>query len=512
MTYHNNKSVRVVSLLLLIAMPALLACLLPRLLFGAKIVEYMPVWSDEIEYWVEAKTVLGQGLFKPAYFGVGKISSAAELMPFMGTHGPAYPALAAAFACVFGWKTYTGVLLNITALTVALLTYVRLIRPGLRGTLMVLAITALSWPLVLYLNVTMQESINQAVGILLAAIFYRLLSDKQPAPFLALTGVVILISIFSLLRPTWCLLLFPLFLSQRAFSLRSITISIVLALGLATTLTTAYFSLVSPYPYSFPNNLIADAQATPGGPWAAIVTIYHGFTAHAIYNGLALLLPGPTTSLMEILIRYQILALCALLLFYSIQSARSGFRDIRLWSTAFPAICLVSIVLLQVLLYDINDWRDFRIFSPFLIMSLMFLVACGRYRIVMTVILSSIVFSPAFIHQYKIFNEGRYATDPTRYELFEKEITSRLSSHKSKEPWCNNILVGTENLNNYLMSLPPGFVFNFTMNWYDIPYRPRYVLINPEIILLVHDYVKLKALASTSFGTLYLNLDSPCPE
>ena len=69
--------------------------------------------------------------------------------------------------------------------------------------------TLLFWPILVYLPTSSQETLNQAIGFGLAAIFFQIFSQKAIKPFFKVLFVFCLF-VAALVRLSWALWFFPL--------------------------------------------------------------------------------------------------------------------------------------------------------------------------------------------------------------------------------------------------------------------------------------------------------------
>lgn len=135
----------------------------------------MPKWNDEAAYYVLIKTWLSTGMPKGywgfegghAILGTGSAWSPAILFPY------------AVFGEMFGWGYGSVAIANVAFLCIANALVLILCRPDSRGILYLLLVEILSSHIWLYLNTIMSEVLRYALGMILAAMLYRLLFMEE---------------------------------------------------------------------------------------------------------------------------------------------------------------------------------------------------------------------------------------------------------------------------------------------------------------------------------------------
>jgi hypothetical protein len=171
---------------------------------GATLADSAPIYggsSDELHYWQQIDAFKAAG-FGSGYFVVNERTAPAQWSHF-GPHGPAFPVLYGTLARTFGWQPATGPVFNLGCLLVGGITWLCLVRPGLRQLAAAALLGLTFWPLLLYVPATLQESFHCAVAFVLAGLAHRKLSggDARDGPFIAAAAAA------SLVRVTWSLTL-----------------------------------------------------------------------------------------------------------------------------------------------------------------------------------------------------------------------------------------------------------------------------------------------------------------
>ena len=135
----------------------------------------MPKWNDEAAYYELIKTWLSTGMPEGywgfegghAIVGTGSAWSPAILLPY------------AVFGEMFGWGYGSVAIANVVFLCIANALVLILCRPERRGILYLIFVEILSGHILLYLNTIMSEILRYALGMILAAMLYRLLFMEE---------------------------------------------------------------------------------------------------------------------------------------------------------------------------------------------------------------------------------------------------------------------------------------------------------------------------------------------
>lgn len=135
----------------------------------------MPKWNDEAAYYALIKTWLSTGMPEGywgfegghAILGTGSAWSPAILLPY------------AVFGEMFGWGYSSVAIANVVFLCIANALLLILCRPGRKGILYLALAEVFSSHILLYLNTIMSEVLRYALGMVLAAMLYRLLFMEE---------------------------------------------------------------------------------------------------------------------------------------------------------------------------------------------------------------------------------------------------------------------------------------------------------------------------------------------
>ena len=185
---------------LVVAAPALVTCLLVARLFDATLVDYFPLVSDEIAYQRQIAAFVEAG-FNGGYFTAYERPAPFAFAHF-SVHGPAFPVLYGLVGRIVGWHLYSGPIFNLTVLALATAIFLAMSRLSRRQILVAGAVILTSWWVLLMASITMQESLNQAVMIVIAGFAARLMHLETRHHGRLLVGALAILAIASVLRPT----------------------------------------------------------------------------------------------------------------------------------------------------------------------------------------------------------------------------------------------------------------------------------------------------------------------
>lgn len=481
-----------------ILVPAAVSLLLPALLMGSRLDAYTPAWSDEVVYWHSALTFSQVG-FDGGYYTHAEQPAPAAFSHF-DTHGPWFPMLLGGIARLAGWYPQSVPFLNLLLLTAALALFVRLTRPDARQLLFTGLLMLVFWPVLLYAPSSMQESLHQSAGIVLAALFCIQLAQGENTPRRVLAAALALIALAALRLP---LLAYG---SGRARQVR------LLLAGAGFVAAFLLFQwLGAPYPYNFTTRLLPILAASPAEGLSIWLRQFIG-------NLRWLTLGEP----LEIALRFQVILLVVALLVGRASASRALVRA-RRWlfgSSRLPAgeagfhlVNLGLLLALNLALYDIFAWRDYWVLAPHLLLSALLLIAFRRLRLAGLLIATGALLLPAFVTTYRDLHRVHFTADRAEIAAFASAIEAHVRYRPgAPSVWCNTIL--TDNLPPLLLGVPPGIGFSVdaTLALVSLPPRSRYLLLKPENAARAAEAAPLRRLENLPERSLYLNETAECDE
>jgi hypothetical protein len=371
-----------------------------------------------------------------------------------------------------GWHQSSGIFFNMFCIVFGALFFLWNTRSSLSQLLLTGLLLFTCWPLLLYIPTSMQESLHHGLALTMAALFWKLYQEENRTHATIIATVTIL-TIASLLRATWAILFIPLLFlvipGKRAV-LRFMTF--MTGLFLLALFLYLFTLFAAPYPDNFVNRFLTLFKLNP-----ANATAY--FLSHAATN-LGTLFSLSQGYPLERLQHYQVVVVLA----GSITTLIAGRRNNFLTHQSFMHVTnLAFISVLVILLYDTNDWRDYRVVAPHLLFSTALLLASRSYRLPLFLIISSILFVTVFFGTYRFFHKEHFAASPAPSRVFAMLYAPHLRYQTTASPWANSLLTGMENVQPFIMELPGGIGINAVTDWKRLAYpiRSSYILAPPLI-------------------------------
>jgi hypothetical protein len=362
---------------LIVAGPLLIATLLLAALCGGGLWDCAPVWHDETWYFNEMAVYESKG-WDGGYTISHEMPARAPWNRF-GTHGPFGPMVYGLFARFTGMHLATIPIFNAILLVLGSLFWVACCRLDARRSWMAALVAVTFWPLILYIPTSMHEGMHFSIAFVLAALSVLLIRNRDNRWLLAL--LLVAVAAAAQIRVTWALAAVPaLWIALRPRNKWQIGLFAAGSLGFVGALFLEAVVLVSPYP-NFMKTVLEGAVESP------IKTCWLIFV-HSLKGIEHYLAPNHDT-VIEIVFRYQTIMLFGVVVYQlrrhylrrmsQDESTADGGGQAELESTVYTfalwsLICIVGFVLV---LYDVRDWRDYRVIAPHLLLTLLVLVSCG---------------------------------------------------------------------------------------------------------------------------------------
>ena len=344
------------------------------LVIGQNAFTAYPVWTDELDYWRNLFSWLHVGL-PLGYNGLG------EYPPMIGTlsvHGLTPLILYGGWVKLFGLTHYSIVMYNALWVSLGALTFCLLVKPKATTTLWIMGFFMIFVPVLLYATTSMTESFNYAMFLFYAAFLFHSEKTKCKWTRVLCWAVVIWACLY---RITYFVLFLPLLIPANSdrLSLKMLwkaLLAVVLsvaAYGISTAVT-------APYPSGF---LYHWVRAESFGIFTQM------FLSHAKGNVLDYFVRA-TNSPMEDALR---ILYCAAMLWTFVASflrltkeegaVRVKFGVRREWALSFLLLFIPFALVLMI--YETNDWSDFRTLAPFLwgVTVLLFLWGKRKFALLM---------------------------------------------------------------------------------------------------------------------------------
>ncbi|MEU7748864.1 hypothetical protein [Nonomuraea sp. NPDC049158] len=467
--------------------PALVTAFLVRYYFNVGLLGFTPSWSDEIDYWHQVATFRAVG-FAGGFYGVDEAQAKLSFLHF-GSHGPAFPMLMAGISAVAGWRPFSGPLINMGLMAAAIFGYLALSRAGWVRTALTGALVLTFWPVMLYLSSTMQETVQQALAIVLAGVFVLLIRRDPRASRTVFAAGIVLLALAGLLRPTWALLFLPLFF------LRGTMLSgrqLVWAALKAVPAVAAAFGLWVAASTPFPGFFSQVTELTARSPLAGTkLLILHIWTNAKGFVGGEWLELGLRAALLAIVVS------AAVLVVRHLRRSTAGHHE-DLAAGAFHLLNLVPMLVMVVVVYDVSDWRDSRVLAPHVLLSALVALARSERVVVIITLATNLAligaFGPVF---FELHQQHFFPADPKAAAL------SRYITYKGEAPaWENTLMVDLPNYDSGLLDVPAGVGLTLRLRGTGHQVQSRYLLVTKETALEV-GLDRLRLLTSTARGGLY---------
>jgi hypothetical protein len=489
----------------IVFLPVIATLFLVFAAFHTSLFTFVPAWSDENFYWHQTATFIKTGL-AGGYYTMNEQPASLEFLRFY-VHGPMFPAIYGAVTSFLGWYYVSGVLVNMVFITAALIFFLWITRADAVKTIILGMLFVTFWPLLFFLPSNMQESLHQALSIVMAGMFYRLFSIQAPPTRLLTWSLFLVITLASLLRFTWIILYVPFFLLvlEKRTPLR-----IVLAIGQA--LLTGFIIFVifrlwsAPYP-----NFVSELSRYIAVEQYSVA--FQAFVRHVSSN-LRSLQEGFAG---EILLRYQSIFLTivtgfafALVIERSVQCDKSV--SWKTWLAPFFHLLNVgALLVLTILFYDVGTLVDYRVLAPHLLLSVLLLTRNRMFAVVF-IILTNLLGSYFFLNMY----EEKHAEHFQDYQSLREtraQFQNLISYKAEQNPWCNSLFWGDYELedNAYLTTVPAGIGISFSLDdqTLEMPLKSHYVVLKPGNEHL-KDQIHVQYIGSLPDYEVYLNLDGAC--
>lgn len=497
------------------------AFVLSLLLFGffrRTLFHFVPVWSDEVIYWLSSNTFATAG-FSGGYFVIDeKISPIAAI--HFGVHGPFFPVVYGWLAQFLGgWHPYSTPLYHLMFFSSAIFTYSLALRPNRTQTLLIAFLLATFWPFLLVGPTAMQEGYHLSFAVLLAAGFLQLLEHSPKSRGLRF-AVFFALLLAALPRPLWSILFLPWMLfSLRPKSLKQFTAATVGASLLIGFVFLVFRRAVSPFPGSF---FFIKALSLQSG--------LSEFIKYALNNLRNCVV---RSTVVELTLRAEMLVVVVCCLWQLVRGWRGRGKIEE--ALLFHVYNLGGAFFCTVFLAIVGSFGDYRVWAPHLLLTLLVLIGTNRRAAYLTVgvaLAINLAALPNFLHLFKEYRGANYATyHVENIANFRQSTAPYLNFRSDQSAWCNTVLSFNPPFVSYeLVALPPGFGLSAVFDWRNVrlPVKSGYVLAdwNKYAVsslerdssgtenIVVHfepgGYLKLKPLATTTMGTLYKNLEAPC--
>jgi hypothetical protein len=487
----------------------------------AGIGDFVPnYWNDQVAYWHKIASFSVAG-FGGGYYSPNEVDFRIPWIPF-GVNGPWFPALYGSVGALVGWGNSSSVYFNAVVLALGLVAFVSLTRLAAPLVLLLGVAVLTLWPVLLYVPTSSQESLQQAIGMVLAGIFVRAIARGREASGRERALGVTVLLVASVLRFSWAILL-PVLLLLYARRLTPRIVAGALAAGAVVAFAvTKLTDTLQPRGY----NSVVDAFATirddPVGGSETVLRLARA-NAHEFFNPGLLDPTSPSLWRWQIeTVRVQSWEIVLLVVFFALvpltalvaprlrRATELGSIPVR--EAAFHVVNLGVATIAAIFVYLPMGY--YRVLGAHLLVSLLVLIASRRFAAVAVIVALNLVTLPSFLRAYDHwrpnFNRNLSVLRAQREQL------GRLIAYDpdAKSRWCNTLLIAIQAHDWRVTLVPPGIGISYAIGaGPKLPLRSRYVLLSRRRFPLNELVVTtpIRELGSVAgVGTVYENPDSDC--
>lgn len=445
----KSRTVDRIGWAVLIASPFLLLLILSLVLRQSALNAY-PVWLDELCYWRTLYSWKEMG-FATGYYGMLEQSAA---IGTMGTSGIGPILLYGWFVKLFGMSNHTIMLANAVWCAIAALVFCLMRKPKARFSFMLSGMMIGFAPIVLYSLTSMTHWFDYAL-----VLFYItfLLGYQEKRKLWMLLACVATIVLGTLYTPMYCILFLPLWLlfCRYRFGWKMVLFAIP---ALVISLVCCYIGMQTAAPHA--QGFIYHLLRAPD-----LVTFVQMLLSHSKSNLIDFFL-RTTHSPMQDAFRwlYCGVTLLCLVATFVMTVRKDGKMRLQFGYRGPMLSCFVLLLAafgFTILLYEANDWQDFRRLAPYLFLVVAYMLARHRTTIpTITLAACAVTLCLLIAHPEGAFlDENRFSTPEAPESL--PEIVSMITyDEKADDPYQNTIRADVASY-PLLHELHPGMGLQF---------------------------------------------------
>jgi hypothetical protein len=503
---------RLVLILFMALLPSLITAIVIPIQTGVPVSDFFPVSpTDQNEYWHQIATFRLAGFNGGYYTNLEKPALISGSR--FGVHGPFYILVFGLFARITGWTYATPVFYNMAILTLGFIFFAWLSK--LNNKQIILAGLSLAFfpSVLIYLPSAMQETTHQMITMVFAVIFgIGLTQQEKTRLWFTLAAVVFTLAV-SLTRPSWALILFPLFClflpKKLKYQLTGIGLSLI-----------CIFAVV----------MVMRMFITLGNTMTEIalnqfsINTRNGlsYLFRTIKNNLDLFLHS--SSLPQLFFRIEYIGILMISMGVAIshwiikskENTAKVTRNIDDWLSLVLFLIFFPIILWSFTLYFMKN--DIRFIAPYILLAIFLLIIYKREKLVLSFILINVLIFPAVVKQFSFLPGSNFIYSRSKIEetkqTFEKNIRYQPAVTNA---WCNTILLPVTLYDYRIALIPAGIGISYVLDNNGIdkvpdPPKSKYVMLTQQQIkeLGQNNMNDLVILAEFSDGKLYLNKSANC--
>ena len=485
-------------------LPALITLIVLRGIFQVNIADFLPrVWNDQVGYWHWAKSFSAVG-FGAGYNGWDEMIAPASFNPY-GENGPFYQAIYGSIGWLTGWKNALPIYINMSFLFLALLIFIRSTKLENSQILHLGASVPLLFPILIYLPLSSHESLNQAIAILLATLFYLLQKGTMKSYLKIFFALFLFFA--SLVRLSWAVLFLPLFfmLIRGSFIKKtSFSLAISLLLGYASLSISGY--LLPPS-----GNIILELIRETRSSGIHILLDHIKFQLAVLFS---------PQHRMDLIISLEVLffSIWNLLHLSKLQKEKPPITNFIESVPFFNAYNLLVPLGMGIVFYLVAGFH--RIFVPHILISVLLLISQKKYLPIYLSLLIGVIFYSPFWSAYQKIPLNYQPVTAEFLETQQNIAQAVIFDKNSASHWCNTLLLPIDRYNDYVPMLPAGIGASPIIAPQNLAYplQSKYILLDSETLArgayLKHfplDNSNLELLDSLPHADIYYNKDSGCP-
>lgn len=494
-------------------LPSLFTAIVVPSQTGVSINSFYPVSpTDQNEYWHQIATFRLAGFNGGYYTHLEKpaIISASRF----GVHGPFYILVFGLLSRITGWDYATPIFYNMAILALGFILFAWLSK--LDEKQIVLAGLAMSFfpPVLMYIPSAMQESTHQMVAMVFAVIFGVAMTQQEKTHrWIQWTAIGFTI-IVSLSRPSWALLLFPLFGLFLPKNLKNQLIGIGLSL-------ICILAVV----------IVLGLFITPGNNMAEIalqqffINPSNGLTSifRTAKDNLRLFLISSSLPQLFFRVEYMTILLLSMAaaIYFWFKKLRKNTKE-KLETINGRLSLVLFLIFFPIILWSFTLYfmkNDIRFIAPYVLLAIFLLIIHRKEKLVISFILINLIVFPAVAKQFSYLPGSNFIYSRSQIEetkqVFEKNIQYQPDLSNA---WCNTILLPVTLYDYRIALIPAGIGISYVLdnNGIDkVPFPPKskYLLLTLQQIkeLGQKNIANLVSLADFSDGTLFINKSANCP-
>jgi hypothetical protein len=505
MNYVNEKIAiipRWILILLVSLLPIVIVCSVVYFGLHSKLSTYRPYsfWNDETSYWLRIRAFSWAGL-NVGNFGSDELVPRAGFNHF-GENSPLYFYIYGLIAKLVGWSPELPLLINFVILSLAIIIFILFTHLDSLQIILTGLVIIFTWPILLYLLTTSQETLNQVIGIILAGILYLLMSNRNKIGWGARIIFILFCSLATLIRLSWGLILIPvLFYSFNGSIFRRGLFSIILGVSLYLGAIILIKYLVPPVNNSIFQNL---GNTFSYGPQALLTN----------FRDQLVTLTDSRKVDSNIAVVFLIITIVGWNIFRLVKQVRSRTPlDSIMQSQVVLDIYLMTLLLVAGFIFYFST-NFFRTFTPSILVVYLLHVAKKDYKMIGMLLVLNLAFFPLFInHQnselsIRDFTKGYTQRDEMQAKMNDYVVYDPLATN----PWCNTMLVPLNYYDYRLTIISPGIGVSILLHPHSIqsPIKSNFLLLDQETYAALYDRLHVVLLESLPIGDLYRNLDAEC--